>query len=113
MTSGKICPVCDRDIGVWCVLLAPLPSRVTCPHCRSRLRYADTGVLVATLIALLLACAAGAFFFVLRFYPLTRLEMPLAAGALMLALWLPLEFFVALYLRATKSLRPASQDRSP
>jgi hypothetical protein len=65
---------------------------------------------VATLIALLLACATGAFFFVLRFYPLTRLEIPLAAGALVLALWLPLEFLIALYLRASKHLQIADKN---
>jgi hypothetical protein len=55
-------------------------------------------------VALLLACAAGAFFFMMRFYALTRFELTLLAAALLLALWLPLELLIAVYLRAKKTL---------
>lgn len=105
MKPGKICPACDKDIGVWPVFVAALPSRVKCPHCKARLQYVDTGVLVATLVAVLLSCGAGAFCFVLRFYPLARLEFAFVCVALIALLWLPLEFAVALYLRNAKTLR--------
>jgi hypothetical protein len=111
MQDGKICPVCEKDIGLWPVFTAAMPSRVTCPHCRTRLHYADTGVLVATLVALFLVFAAGAFFFVIRFVPYTRLEFALVWGGLILALWLPLELLVAFYLRANKTLRAAEPAR--
>lgn len=82
-----------------------MPTRVACPHCKARLQYADTGVVVATLVALLLTCAAGAFFFVLRFYPLVRYEFAFYWAALILVIWLPLELAVAIYLRNAKVLR--------
>ena len=109
MQPGKICPVCEKDIGIWPVFIAALPSRVTCPHCKSRLQYADTGVLVASLLALLLVCSAGAFFFVFRFVPYTRLEFALVWGSLIAAIWLPVELAVAVYMRAAKKLQPAGE----
>jgi len=44
MRDGKHCPECEKDIGVWPVLSAGLPSRVHCPHCHARLTYGNIGV---------------------------------------------------------------------
>ena len=37
--SGKICPKCEKDIGVLTVMKAPIPNRYLCPHCATKLKY--------------------------------------------------------------------------
>jgi hypothetical protein len=105
MSDGKHCPACDKDIGIWPVFSAGLPSRVRCPHCKSRLSYGDTGTLVACLAAVVLMVGAGSYFFVGRFYAITRLEFHLLSAVLALALLLALDFAVALYLRNARALK--------
>jgi hypothetical protein len=104
MRDGKHCPACGRDIGIWSVFTAGLPSRIHCPHCQARLSFADTGVVVACLLAIGLVLGAGAYFFAARFYPITRLEFHLIAAGLTLVLLLALNLAAVLYLRNARVL---------
>ena len=104
MNDGKHCPACGRDIGLWTVFTAGLPSRIRCPHCRARLGFPQTGVLVAWLIALGLVLSAGAYVFARRLYPVTRLEFHLLAAGLALVLLLAMNLGAAIYLRRTRQL---------
>jgi DNA-directed RNA polymerase subunit RPC12/RpoP len=54
MGDGKHCPACGKEIGVWPVFSAAMPSWIRCPHCKSRLRYRKTaGVFAIVLVGLL------------------------------------------------------------
>ena len=110
MKDGKHCPACGRDIGVWPLLTAGLPSRIQCPHCQARLSFSNTGVLVACLVATGLVLGSGAYFFAARFYPITRLEFHLIAGGLTLALLLAMHLVTALYLRSSRVLEATSKN---
>jgi uncharacterized protein (DUF983 family) len=68
VTDGNECPSCGADIGIWAVLLAPTPNRFSCPRCGERVRYRDTGGVIAAFTVLLIgllvtagvaACAVG------------------------------------------------------
>ncbi len=61
MGDGKHCPSCGKDIGVWPILSAGLPSRVRCPHCKSRLRYRKTARIIAFVLVGLYVLVVGAF----------------------------------------------------
>jgi hypothetical protein len=50
MPTGNDCPVCGENIGMWAVFRAPLPNRIYCPHCRERLRYGDTDLLIGAAV---------------------------------------------------------------
>ncbi len=47
MPTGNDCPACGENIGIWAVFRAPFPNRIFCPHCRERLRYGHTDLLIA------------------------------------------------------------------
>ena len=60
MPEGNECPACGRNIGIGAVFRAPVPNRIYCPHCRERLRYGDTTlVIAAAVIVLVLTVGAG------------------------------------------------------
>jgi hypothetical protein len=104
MSDGKHCPACGKDIGVWPVLLAVLPTRVRCSHCRARLTYGKSLMLllgVTTAVALLVVASC----YIVSLYLGTKLlyNNPAkffgVATALFLALWIPVEAAFALYVR--------------
>jgi len=99
MTDGKHCPACGKDIGLWPVLAAGLPSRIRCPHCQARLTYGGSGTLVACLFAILLTLAVGSFFVVSRQYSVRHLQFHAAFLAVALAVMLPVDLAATLYLR--------------
>ena len=105
MSDGKHCPDCGQDIGIWPVFSAGLPSRVRCPFCKSRLSYGDTRTLVACLAAVVLLVGASSYFFVSRFYAITRLEFHVLSAGLALVLLLAVDFAVAMYLRNSRGLK--------
>src|SRR5262245_46864139 len=102
--DSKHCPVCGQDIGIWAVLLAGLPSRVRCPHCKARLSYGHDALLVLGVVALLVLAAVGA-------YQLAGFQIGKAAAVrepvrfwgivvgLMVAISIPLELALTLLLR--------------
>jgi hypothetical protein len=107
MNDGKHCPVCGKDIGIWPVLTAALPSRVRCPHCKARLAYENSGRLVVTLGLLLLALAIVAFVGVGKVYSAMRWEYHLALAGLVLVVWMPVEWLLTVYLRNRGTLKKA------
>ena len=42
MEKGKLCPNCNSDIGVQPGTFAGLPTRIRCPHCKSKLKYVNS-----------------------------------------------------------------------
>ena len=102
MTNGKQCPACGKDIGIWAIFAAGMPSRIRCPYCRARLRY-DGGsivmgiafaiVVVAVLIAHEVAVDVG------------MARPGLFTAVLLLITWVPIELLLAIYLRDYRKLK--------
>ena len=99
MKDGKHCPDCAKDIGVWPVLAAGLPSRIRCPHCKARLTYGGSGTLVACLFAILLTLAVGSFFVVSRQYSARHWQFHAVFIVVALAVMLPVDLAATFYLR--------------
>jgi|SRR6476661_1426564 len=110
MSDGKHCPACGKDIGIWPVLSAGLPTWVRCPHCKARLTY-GSGVLLLLSVAVL-AVSLGTVAFYLASQHLTadlRINKPwkfysLTAAAF-LVLWIPVEIGLTLYIRGRGELK--------
>ncbi len=107
MRDGKHCPECAKDIGVWSVLAAGLPSRIRCPHCQARLTYGNIGTLVACLFAVLLTLAVGSFFAVSTHYSARHWQFHAVFIAVSLAVMLPVDIAATLYLRRYGVLQKA------
>ena len=104
MANGKLCPACGKDIGVWAIVAAGLPSRIRCPHCRTLLRYDGTLALMALPFAIVILAA------------LILHEVAVDVGiawpgfflvVMVLLTWVPVEFLLALYLRDHRTLHLA------
>jgi DNA-directed RNA polymerase subunit RPC12/RpoP len=102
MANGKACPACGKDIGVWAIFAAGVPSRIRCPHCRSRLRY-DGAVAVIALPFAVVVLAALVVHEAAVDVGIARPE--LFAAVLLLVTWVPVELLLALYLRDHRTLR--------
>ena len=105
MANGKVCPACAKDIGVWSVVAAGLPSRIRCPHCQTLLRYDGTLALLALPFAVVILAA------------LILHEVAVDVGiprpglflvVMVLVTWVPVELLLALYLRDHRTLHLAS-----
>ena len=105
MRDGKHCPACAKDIGIWPVLAAGLPSRIRCPHCKARLTYGGSGTLVASLFAVLLTLAVASFFFVSRQHSVLHLQFHVVFVAVALAVMLPVDLAATFYLRSRGVLK--------
>ncbi len=79
LTAGTHCPSCQQDIGIWAIMLAALPSRITCPHCTVALAYEP---LPWKLIALFTALYFGSVFWIASLT--TNLLMTIPAATLRL-----------------------------
>jgi hypothetical protein len=99
MSDGKHCPACGKDIGLWSVLSAGLPTRVRCPHCQARLSYGGDSALMVGLFAILLVAAGAAFYFARQIHPSMHSRFYFTLVLLALALMLPVELAATLYLR--------------
>jgi hypothetical protein len=104
MSDGKNCPQCGHDIGLRAVLLAAWPTRVTCPHCKTRLSYGSGLVLATCLIALV----AAAFYLVSLKYRVSEFQFHVVLIGSLLAVLIPFEVFASLYLRLRGRLRKAN-----
>lgn len=104
MANGKDCPGCGKDIGFMALIKAPWTTRITCPHCRAKLKYLDVRnfniVLVA--IAILIGFPAG-FFFVYFIYD-GQIYFSFLILLAVLLIWLPVELALSRYLRTNKQL---------
>ncbi len=112
MADGKHCPGCGKDIGIWPVFSATLPSRVFCPHCRVRLRYRETLVLFAAYMAVLAVTGAAAWYVSYVLLSAGILVRSLTFLVALVVLFTPLELVACLYLRSSKELEPAESRRS-
>jgi len=107
MNDGKHCPACGQDIGVWPVLMATLPNRIRCPHCKARLRYQNAGALIVNLLVLLLALCAVFYFSLRPRYGHGGLAFYLVVAGLAFAAWMPVELAATLYVRRRGTLQKA------
>lgn len=109
--DGAHCPACDRDVGVVAIVRASMPDRIYCPYCGARLEYLHAEMLWTAVIVILLALL------VLIGYSLTWMSVnPVAAVASLFgvgAVWLPVEFAAARYLRRYKRLKTVSARKAP
>jgi hypothetical protein len=110
MSDGKHCPACGKDIGIWPVLSAGLPSRVRCPHCKARLSY-GSGFLLVLSVAVLAVCVGVASFYLASHHLAadSRISRPLKfysiLAAVFLALWVPVEIALTVYIRGRGELK--------
>jgi hypothetical protein len=108
MANGKICPACGKDIGIRAIVVAGLPSRIRCPHCRTLLRY--DGALA--LMALPFAIVIGAALIIHEVAVDVGMASPgLIVVVLVLATWVPVELLLALYLRDHRTLHVSDSKR--
>jgi hypothetical protein len=104
MSDGKHCPACEKDIGIWPVLLAGLPTRVRCPHCKTRLTYGNSLLLVLGVVAMASLVGVASYYITASYLGRnSRLSDPAkfygVAVVLFLGLWLPVEVAFTLYVR--------------
>jgi len=99
MRDGKHCPGCGKDIGIWPVLTAGLPSWVRGPHCKARLSYGRSGALLLGLACLLLLLSLGVFYAAGQRYVAGGIWFHIFLASLVLVAWLPVEIAATLYLR--------------
>ncbi|MFI5455928.1 MAG: hypothetical protein ACHRXM_10805 [Isosphaerales bacterium] len=105
MNDGKHCPACGKDIGIWPIFSAGLPNRIWCPHRKARLCYRGVVRLSLALVIIAVALATAPAYATIGFPPDRSFPLRLAAfGVTLLALWMPVELAVALYLRSNKVL---------
>lgn len=110
MANGKVCPACGRDIGVWAIVTAGLPSRIRCPHCRSRLRYDGAVAVVAMPFAVVVLAALVGHEAAID----VGIARPgLFVAVLLLVTWVPVELLLALYLRDHRTLRIVDSRQRP
>ena len=105
MANGKLCPACGKDIGLWAVVLAGLPNRIRCPHCRSLLRY-DGMLTIMALPFVIVILAALIMHEVAVDVGIPRPGLFLIV--MVLLTWFPVELLIALYLRDHRTLHLAS-----
>ena len=102
MANGKVCPACGKDIGVWAIFAAGVPTRIRCPHCRTLLRYDGTFALIALPFAIVILAAL--------IVHEVAVDVGVASPGLFIVIqvlvtWVPVEILLALYLRDHRTLR--------
>jgi hypothetical protein len=111
MANGRDCPVCGKDIGLRAVVTAGLPNRIRCPHCRTQLRYDG----MITILALPFVIVILAALIIHEVAVDVGVTLPgLVLVIMVLLTWIPVELFIALYLRDHRTLhrvegKPASR----
>lgn len=110
MSDGRHCPACEKDIGVWPVLTAGLPTRVRCPHCKARLTYGSSLLLMLGVVAMTAVVGVASYYATLYLLGrLSRVGEPLkfygVLVAVFLALWLPIEVAFTLVMRNRGELK--------
>jgi hypothetical protein len=109
MGDGKHCPSCEKDIGVWPVFTSLGPSLVWCPHCKTRLRYRKTGIVIAIQFAIAIVIAICALVVVRSL----EIAWPRAVwAAIVLISWIPVELVSAWFLRNRRRLDLANPSRT-
>lgn len=106
MGDGKHCPSCGKDIGIWPVFSAALPSRIRCPHCKSRLRYRKIARVIAVLLVGLCGLVVGAFVLVSS---LATPRRGLIWAAVVIISWVFVELVTTWFLRNRRELELADR----
>jgi len=104
MADGKQCPACGRDIGVWPILSAGLPSRIRCPHCFTRIRYRGIAGVLLFLLAAFPVVAVAALWAASVIPGLSADVQSYAAVVILLVSWAAVELAVARFLRGNREL---------
>jgi hypothetical protein len=111
MSSRLSCPICKAPVSLWRIVIAPLPTRIRCGHCRARLKAAGNKTLFYV-IAVLLGGLIG-FFLWSAFLFLREHLGPYSAFFDCLALCVMLVFFcdfpLSYYIYARGRLEPAGK----
>ena len=96
---GKLCPNCNKDIGIMSVYRAGSPTRIKCPHCKSRLYYKPfPWVLGVVLISIYLAIVL--FFADMNIFSSNFDALSFSKEILLIfVLWQPFDLVITLYLR--------------
>ncbi|WP_444940636.1 hypothetical protein ACJJI3_19405 [Microbulbifer sp. ZKSA004] len=101
----KNCPVCDKDIGVLAIVKAALPSRIKCPHCKTRAVYKPfpwvLSVLSLVLYLALLIITIAVYSHYFSFNENTHLAIYILLAILV---WQPFELVIANRLRNKHNL---------
>ena len=110
MSDGKHCPACGKDIGIWTVLSAGLPTWVRCPHCKARLTYGNSFLLLLGVVAMVSVVGVVSYYIASHhLVRSSRVSEPLrfysVVIALFLCLWLPMEIGFTLYIRNRGALK--------
>jgi len=107
MNSGRDCPACKKDIGLWPVFRAAWPTRVKCPHCKSTLRYGIRVWRTFFIFVLPLTLALLVLSFALTWRVFGTLDIVSFAFSLLLFVvaWGIFEIISAVYLRSHRALR--------
>jgi hypothetical protein len=110
MSDGKHCPACGKDIGLWPVLSAGLPTWVRCPHCKARLTYGSSFLLLFGVAVMVSVVGVVSYYVASRYLvPSSRVSEPLKlysiVAILFLCLWLPIELAFTLYIRMLGTLK--------
>src|SRR2546426_3074941 len=105
MPLGTDCPSCHKDIGVLSVFVAGTPSRIRCPHCRTRLRYVGIRRLLWMLVLIGASVFGGSFILVQYVFQIENKDKACVIWAgLVFGSWAFVELAVARYLRRNKVL---------
>ena len=107
MGDGKHCPGCGKDIGVWPILSALLPSRVRCPHCKSRLRYRKTAIVIAVVLGGLCLLFIETFVWFSSFRTPRR---GLIWAAVVVVSWVLVELVLTWFMRNRRELEPVDRQ---
>jgi uncharacterized protein (DUF983 family) len=109
--NGKECPACGKDIGIWAIFAAGMPSRIRCPNCRARLRYDGGSVVTAISFAIVVIVVLIAHEVAVD----VGMARPgLFTAVLLLITWVPIELLLAIYLRDYRRLHlVAGPSRRP
>ena len=102
--NGKICPMCNKDIGILSIMFAGLPNRIKCKNCKAPVKYKN--IFWFTIIIFVIALILSG---ILVWKVIKELDNKSALELLsylipFLIIWYLIELFIALYLRLFKIL---------
>jgi len=109
MEPGKHCPACGSDVGWLSVLMAATPTRIRCPHCRTRLGYQASGVPIVVAGVVVASWAAIGMVEVSAVGGLPTVRGFAAFALMILAVAVPLVLVATFYCRRTKQLRQVDE----
>ncbi len=103
--QGKICPICNKDIGIWTVIKTPLPNMMRCKNCKSKITYEKKGYLIIFISSLVYVALLVATFHLFNVLDRFSLVQSVVIWAIICILyWQPFEVIIAIYLRRTQKL---------